>query len=318
MMRAMRWAAGLFVLGIGLTAASARADERAGALFDQGLADMLAGNYDVACPALAESYRLEPLPGALFTLAECESKWGRVASARAHYLEYLARIDKMSAENRDAQGDRPGVAREQVDALSAEVPELTIELAADTPDDAVLTRDGVRVPPKMVGVAIPVDPGRHELRLEVPGRAPQSKVVELGRGERRRVTLGGRGATKKSPQGKPAPGPAPAPTSGLAIAAYVVGGVGLASAIAGTIAGGVALGKKSDIDAECVDHECSEEGLEAVGAAQTAGTISTITLILGAVGLAAGTTMWLLAGGTGDDEPPLVLVPTRNGLALRW
>jgi len=42
---------------------------------------MEAGNYAAGCPALAESQRLDPRAGTLFTLSQCEVQWGRVATA---------------------------------------------------------------------------------------------------------------------------------------------------------------------------------------------------------------------------------------------
>ena len=55
------------------------------ALFQKGIDDLAAGRYDIACPAIAESLRLDPRPGTLFTLAECYSKAGKVASAVVRY-----------------------------------------------------------------------------------------------------------------------------------------------------------------------------------------------------------------------------------------
>src|ERR1700724_1365517 len=59
------------VLALGVSAGVARADgpDPAAALFDRGLADMQAHRYATACPELAESYRLDPHAGGLFTLA---------------------------------------------------------------------------------------------------------------------------------------------------------------------------------------------------------------------------------------------------------
>ena len=59
------------------------------ALFSKGLADMEAGRYDAACPAIGESYRLDPRGGTLFTLAECEAKAGKIATAVARYDDAL-------------------------------------------------------------------------------------------------------------------------------------------------------------------------------------------------------------------------------------
>jgi hypothetical protein len=50
-------------------------------LFDKGLANMKAGNYEAGCKEIAKSVRLDRKAGALFTLATCEFEWGRLATA---------------------------------------------------------------------------------------------------------------------------------------------------------------------------------------------------------------------------------------------
>ncbi|WP_437943129.1 hypothetical protein WMF27_27655 [Sorangium sp. So ce281] len=64
------------------------------ALFERGLADMQAGRYETGCKVLAESERIDPQPGTPFTLAACEAQWGRIATAVAHFKDYLARLDQ--------------------------------------------------------------------------------------------------------------------------------------------------------------------------------------------------------------------------------
>src|SRR6516165_12572897 len=74
-----------------LSAPLARAQDVAAAedLYHRGVADFLAGRYDAACTEIGASYRMDPLPGALFTLATCEARLGRVASAAAHFQDFL-------------------------------------------------------------------------------------------------------------------------------------------------------------------------------------------------------------------------------------
>src|SRR5689334_17098441 len=67
-------------------------------LYQEGLAKMLEGAFDAGCPKLAESQRLFPRPGTLFTLAECEAKAGRPATAISHYRAYLKLFAEMDAE----------------------------------------------------------------------------------------------------------------------------------------------------------------------------------------------------------------------------
>ena len=73
-----------------LSASAAAHDmEKARALYDKGLADMLAGNYATGCPALAESYLLSKRSGPLFTTAECEAKAGKLAAALRRYRAWI-------------------------------------------------------------------------------------------------------------------------------------------------------------------------------------------------------------------------------------
>src|SRR5438477_5379956 len=76
------------------------------ALFNKGLADMQAGHYDTGCPSIAESYRLDPRPGTLFTLAECEAKGGKLATAVARYEDYLQLFARLTPDQQAKQKGR--------------------------------------------------------------------------------------------------------------------------------------------------------------------------------------------------------------------
>src|SRR5689334_19256125 len=105
-------------------ASPAFADDPAAAeaLFNRGRADMDAGRYEAGCKAIAESQRLDPRPGTLFTLAVCEKEWGRIASAMTHYGDYLAFYDRMTPAQQARQGDRPKEAKAQRESLAPQVP----------------------------------------------------------------------------------------------------------------------------------------------------------------------------------------------------
>jgi tetratricopeptide (TPR) repeat protein len=83
------------------------------ALFDRGVEEMKAGRYEKGCPALAESYRIDPRPGALFTLAECENKRGKIATAVARYEEYLRLVATLAPAQIERQRERIDIANKQ-------------------------------------------------------------------------------------------------------------------------------------------------------------------------------------------------------------
>jgi hypothetical protein len=277
------------------------------ALFDLGVKELNAGHYDKACPAIAESLRLDPRPGTLFTLAECEAKLGRIATAMTHYRDYLALYAKMAPEQQETHKKRAGIARTQQEALGPAVPELSISLAGDAPAGTVVRRDGAVVPEAALGVAIPIDPGEHVVTTEAPGR-PQGEVrVTVERGEKKALTV----EVKAAPRAEPpppaaqplapaAPPPASAGPGRQRVAAYVVGGVGLAAITVGAVTGGITLSKKATIDQDCgvggVPTACkTEAGASAGESAKTTGLVSTIGFGVGLAGLATAAVLWATA-----------------------
>jgi hypothetical protein len=236
------------VLGAVLLAAApspAAEPESAQALYDRGFAAFKAGRFDEACPALEQSYKIEPLLGALFTLAECESRRGRFAAAATRYDEYLRAYAALSPDKQSKQGDRERLARAARAAAGLQVAELTLALPSGAPWDTRVTRDGQHVPVAALGVPALVDPGEHVIVVQVPG-GPASEVrVTLAPGEKRGVALDVR-PTAAAPGATPPPG-AVVPQASAArqpgvIAAGVIAG---ASAVAGAIFTGLWASKGS-------------------------------------------------------------------------
>ncbi len=276
------------------------------AQFDYGLAEMEAGRYGTGCPALAESYRLDPHPGVLFTLAECENRWGRVASALTHYGAYLDLFAHMSDAEKTRQRGRDRVSAAQRDKLRAQVPELTIALPRTAPPGTTVTRDGVPLGAPSLGVAAPVDPGEHVLVARTPDGASHETRVTLAPAEHRSIVL-----DLSTPP--PAPGlaprsgnvrfednpvlPLPVPrTSPLRTWAWIAGGVGLAGVATGAVAGAVVLGDKATIDSGChPDRTCSPQGLAAAHDASTWGLVSDVGFGVGAAGLVTSVVLLLVA-----------------------
>src|SRR5687768_5276645 len=92
----------------------------ADALFREGREAMKAGDLLIACEKLKESQRLDPAPGTLLNLAECEEKRGRLAIAWEHARRAL---DTMAQSD-----ERVAMASARVAALELRLPRLTIRL----------------------------------------------------------------------------------------------------------------------------------------------------------------------------------------------
>ena len=289
-------------IGLCLFESAARAEPVADAdrLFERGVQGMDAGDFDAACPALADSYRLDPVPGTLFTLAECERLRHRSATALGHYEAFLARVKSLGPVERRKQRDREKVAFQQRDAMAAVAPRVVLKLApgaAIDPDRGRVTLDSREVPLASLGVSMRLDPGSHTLLVTTPDGSLRRKISVVERDEKV-IDL-------ELPAPPPSPteaGPrVPPPASGAPIGAYLAGGLGAAGLVVGAVGGILALSKKSEVDAGCdASKRCTPAGKQAADALKTDATLSNIGFAVGAAGI--GVTLILLL--TRPTDPP--------------
>ncbi|WP_237245700.1 MULTISPECIES: hypothetical protein [Sorangium] len=309
------------LLSIALTApASAQPDTVAVAesLFNRGLADMLAGRHSKGCPALAESYRLDPRPGRLFTLAECEAQWGRIATAVARYNDFLALYSRMSEAEKLQQIERYKVAIEQRDTLAPLVPQLTLSLPDDAPAGTVVQRDGITLEGPALGIPLPVNPGEHVVTTRAPGGPLHEVRFTIDRSDAKTIALEVQLPPEAPPPDKPAarpPDPLGAPPangakgaagapqgsgpSGQRVLAYVAGGLAVSGLIVGSVTGWMALNESSRANKDCKDvgpgvAECDTAVAKAAGdRAKDLGTVSTIGFSAGAALAGAAVLLFL-------------------------
>jgi hypothetical protein len=67
----------------------------------------------------------------------------------------------------------------------------------------------------------------------------------------------------------------------------VLGGVGIAGLAVSAITGALVLSKKRTVQDECVNHHCTQAGLDAGDSGRTLATVSTVAFIAGAASLGA-------------------------------
>jgi hypothetical protein len=287
-----------------LAAAPAAAQPAADAerLFYRGLSDMQAGHFETGCPALGESYRLDPRPGVLFTLAECEAKRGRIATAVSRYNDYLALFEYLSPELQAKQKGREKIAADKKAQLTPEIPELTLLLPPDAPRGTVVKRDDAVLSEATFGIALPTDPGTYVVSTQAPGGPVTELRLTLGKGEKKRITLQVKGSPSAAPSAA-APPPvspslAPPPdtgSSGRRTGAFVTGGVGIVGLILGGVMGGLALSAKRKADDHCVKLDCDAEGFQAVTRGRTFALVSSIGIGVGVAGVGVGAILLLTA-----------------------
>jgi hypothetical protein len=291
------WFVGVLV-AVALTAAGgpARAAAvdvvQAEALFRDAKRLMAAERYAEACPKLEESQRLDPGNGTLLNLAVCHEAMGKTATAWAEFSEALAQA------RANGRADRERIASERLAELEGKLSRLTVVLAPGVdPKGLEILRDGVPLRAAALGLAVPVDPGKHAI-MAVSGDKRWEMTALVGpSGDRVTVVV-------------------PAPSSmtfeqkggkGLRIAAWATGGFGVAAIGVGAVYGIRALTKNSEASARCPGDICPDQAsLAANGEARRAATVANVALGVGAASLGAATVLFLLSRtqARSSDEAP--------------
>jgi hypothetical protein len=281
----------------------------------------------------AKSYQLDPLPGALFTEAECEAVWGKVATAMEHYQAFLKSLTALSPDRRAKFDERRDLALQKVAALGPLASDLTIDVAPSSPKGLTVKRNGVVVDREAYGVSKKVDPGEYTIVAEIEGRNAWERRVTLGRGERARIEvpwLESSNTTPAGPTTEPAstvattsaPSPRAESTGGSTARtlAYFAGGIGVGGLAAGIITGALAVKDKRVIEDNCPERRCNATGLDALETGRAAATVSNIGFSVGIAGAAAATILWIVSTpGQEAAEPRAVrpiFVATEHGAGL--
>jgi len=301
--------------------AEAGAAQKAAAesLFDDGLRAMKSGHFSEACPKLEESERIDPAIGTLLYLAECYEKQGRTASAWATFRE--------AASTAKAQGetDRSRVAATRADRLQPSLSKLTLNVVPETARLANLRvmREGVPLASTLFGVAIPVDPGKYHIVASADGYLSHEADIEvLANGDNKALEIPAlvasatpaaavattpNATTAQASSTVPPSNPEPAsPATGNALrtAGYVTGALGVVSLGIGTYFGVKAISKNNDAKEHCPGgNTCNDPAGESLtNDAQSAATVSNITIAVGAAFVVAGVVLYVTSAPKGKPE----------------
>jgi hypothetical protein len=293
------------VLCLVLTISPAHAGDVAAAevLFQKGRAAMEGGDYETAGANFAESYHLDAAVGTVMNLAVCEEKLGMLAKSWEHWQHALRAL---SPNDRRRQ-----FVEERIAALEADLPTLTIVVKVDNPQRIELERNGVALGQVAWGVAVPVDPGVHEVVVKSPGHRPRRYQIEVAKGEARsvEVTTGPKLPERISE---------PNQTSSRVTWAYVVGGMGLAG-LGTALATGIMLQRTKDtVDENCLDNVCNAEGMRAVRNGKKQLAANTTGFIVAGVGLGTGATLLLWRSGKEKERSEAGIRVVSRGVALTY
>jgi hypothetical protein len=253
-------------------------------LFNEGQKLMESSRYAEACPKLAESQRLDPATGTLLNLGVCHEKQGKTASAWTELKEVS------SLARRDGRLDRVKLADQHVAAIEPSLSRVTINVPPAAAKDALEIRfDDTIVGRAAWGVAMPADPGTHQVRVSAPGTKTWQTTIEVGaKNDSKQVIVPVLEDAKAAPTaGGRFDGELSTTASSSKTAAYVIGGLGIVSLGVGAVFGVQAISKSKEAKDACTST-CAASDVDTMNQAKTAAWISNVGVGLGLVGIGVG------------------------------
>jgi hypothetical protein len=293
-------------------------------LATQGLAAHTEGRFAEALDLFSRAETLVHAPPHLLYMARAAVKLGQLVRARELYLK-LTR-EELAANAPPAFRDAQTEAREEVKAIEPRLASLVINVKAPEGVSYKVEMDKRPISSAVIGVAFPVDPGKHQLIATAPGY--QSKLVEvmLKDGERERAelelvptgtiptttpataatSLGSGAPSQAAPSGATSTTPVGSdagPPKWMRPASYVAMGVGVVGLGLGTYFGVSSRSTRKDGDdaynrclAPCLKSDpLARESESKYDDARTAMTLSVVSFVVGGVGIASGVPLFILS-----------------------
>lgn len=292
------------------------------ALFEDGKRLMQQGKYEEACPKLVESQRLDPGGGTLLAIGLCHEGQGKTATAWADLNVALGQA------RRDGRADREQTAAEHIKALEPKLLRVRVTVTQKV-GGLEVHRDGALVAEAQWGAPLPVDPGDHLFEATAPGKEKWAQTVSVpGDGQVVDVNVpaltdapraavvppAAPPAEDEAPPSKKKTGGADEVDDGSSQRLWggIVGGVGLAGIVVGSVFGLSARSQWNEARDLCRTNPCANpRGIEAGRDAGSAADASTALFVVGGVALAAGAVLWFTAP-SGRSSPS-----SRNASVVR-
>jgi hypothetical protein len=152
-------------------------------LFEEGKAGEDAGRWRDAAVKFRQAAAIKDTPGIRFHLARCEEEQGA-------FVEALVEYDR-ARELIDGGVKAPDVERLLVEArerVRGKVALVTLRLPEGVANASVSV-DGKAVSASVLGVPLPLNPGKHRLQAAAPGRTAYDQPVQLATGEAREIAI---------------------------------------------------------------------------------------------------------------------------------
>jgi hypothetical protein len=291
--------------------------ERAGAraAAGEGFKAFSESRWSEALDLFTRAESLVHAPTHLLYIARSQEKLGQLVRARETYQKLVR--EKLAATAPDAFRQAQESGKQELAQLEPRVAHVTIQVTGEGAKGASVTIDGEPIPPGLIGVPYPVDPGEHTFLATGEGVQSEAAKITIAESARQTVELELKPAPGASAGGGDTPGGGSEggdssvaldsagldKGNGMRIGAYAALGVGVVGLAAGTFFLLQSSSKRSEADDLC-PGTCPEskraEVMKLDDDADSAATLGTVGLIVGGVGVAAGVTLLILSSGSSE------------------
>lgn len=276
--------------------------------FKAGTALYQKRNFAAALEQFRLSYETVASPNSGLYIARCHVELRQPKEA---YLQFQKVIAEAEARIPTEPKYKPTLdtARQEIDAVAKNVARVTVQVSNATPSSTLRVGPNT-IPREQWGQTLVLDPGPVDIVLDTVGSPPVSQRHDLRPGDQKTFQIGMQAAVTPPPQ-------PPRRTDddtelellplSLAFAGVGVVGMGMFG-----VAGGMSLSTYSEVEDSCPGPACTDELIDRGEREQL---IANVGVVIGAVGLAAGATIFIVdvANGSSSDREASVPVNVAFG-----
>jgi hypothetical protein len=270
---------------------------------DQGFDAFDEGQWQLALDRFERAQALVQSPVHRLFIARCLANLGRLLESRETYVAITR--ERLAADAPPAVSEALQAASSELVALDARIPFVVVALEGDLGGgEPEVSMDGRPLPPALLEVHYPIDPGSHTWQARVGPRQSTLESRVVREGTRETITLVFAPVRRDDPrlplapvQHVPAARASVAPPSG-GLPWGVIAGLGVGAVGAGV--GALFALQKGSLD-EQIERTCRAEGcpgtranLEREDDANRAGLFATVAFIGAGAGVATAITLLLL------------------------
>jgi hypothetical protein len=260
-----------------------------------------ANKFDAALAEFNASLDAVNSPNARLYVARCHRELGHLTVAYAEMSKTLTDAKALAKDDPKYEKTAEAAQTERTE-LEAKLGFVDLTVANATPTTVVkvggdvVQRDAWTQP-------VAVTPGSVDVVVESEGKPPVVKTVQVTAGQHQPVPVDAGPAAPPPPVVAHVEAP-PAKKVPLRTWAYVAGGVGVAGLATFTVFGLMSNSTYDGLKNDCPNGACPASKKDDISSGKTQQTIANIGLVVGAVGLATGVTLFVISAKKKDSPPP--------------